>query len=118
LSKIGDFYCGLYNRVCGVHPKLYPWHFQWLAVKYLYADLARVLPGFHGNVLDVGCGDKPYKLWLSEDVSHIGIDICEGSFVDPKSCKWHFQHLLPESTLLKCRRIIGRIGSYSSVFAV
>jgi len=36
----------------------------------------------------------------------------------PKSCKWHFQHLLPESTLLKCRRIIGRIGSYSSVFAV
>jgi len=40
------------------------------------------------------------------------------SYLLPKSCKWHFQHLLPESTLLKCRRIIGRIGSYSSVFAV
>jgi len=82
VSRLGEIYSSLYNFVCGKHPKLYPWHFQWLAVKYLYNDLKRVLPDFHGNVLDVGCGDKPYNIWLAKDAQHIGIDVYDGKAVD------------------------------------
>ncbi|NWF39497.1 class I SAM-dependent methyltransferase [Mariprofundus sp. NF] len=82
MSRLGSIYASVYNSLCGVHPRLYPWHFQWLAAKYIYADLKETLPSFHGKVLDVGCGDKPYQIWLSENVQHIGIDVYEGEFVD------------------------------------
>jgi SAM-dependent methyltransferase len=83
MSIIGNLYDNLYDKLCGRHPSVYPWHFQWLAVKELYCDLRRILPNVEGKLLDVGCGDKPYQVWLNLDkVKHIGIDIYPSSQAD------------------------------------
>lgn len=84
LSTIDEFYRRVYDRLCGVHPRLRCWHFQWLAVKDIYRDLRRVLPGIRGRVLDVGCGDKPYLSWMRNvDPSQVvGADVVPGPDVD------------------------------------
>lgn len=82
MSLTGDLYNKIYNRACGVHPNLYPWHFQWLGVKDLYTDLRKTLPQLDGMVLDVGCGAKPYSDWLDSSEKCIGIDIKSGPKVD------------------------------------
>lgn len=84
MSVSADLYLALYGRLCGRPPCLYPWHFQWLAIRYLCGDLRKVLPSLYGRVLDVGCGDKPYAAWLDADrvVQHLGIDLYPGSNVD------------------------------------
>lgn len=81
-SRIGKLYAKAYNFLCGEHPHLRFWHFQWLAVKDLYADLKEILPTLEGKILDVGCGYKPYAVWLKSDIEHIGIDIYPGDSVD------------------------------------
>jgi SAM-dependent methyltransferase len=82
-SSLGKIYFNIYNKICGTHPNLYLWHFQWLAVKDLYSDLKQILPTIEGRILDVGCGDKPYQVWLNlEKVEHIGLDVYPGSQVD------------------------------------
>lgn len=84
LSSIDEFYQWAYDRLCGVHPRIRSWHFQWLAVKDLYRDLRRVLPGIRGRVLDVGCGEKPYLSWMRNvDRSQVvGVDTVPGPHVD------------------------------------
>ena len=81
-SRLSRSYDSVYCWVCGAHPHLLPWHFQWLGVKDLHRDLRRILSTLEGAVLDVGCGDKPYALWLSSAEEHIGIDIVAGPKVD------------------------------------
>jgi SAM-dependent methyltransferase len=80
--KLGAMYARVYGRLCGEHPHLRPWHFQWLAAHELYADLRRVCAGLDGRVLDVGCGDKPYRGWLTGAREHVGIDVRGGPEVD------------------------------------
>jgi len=75
MSKIGKLWDIVYGKLCGVHPYLKPWHFQWLFVHHLYRDLRQVLPSLKGDVLDVGCGRKPYKTWLASGVRYAGLDI-------------------------------------------
>jgi len=82
MSAIGNFYRQIYGKLCGVHPHLYPWHFQWLATKDLYGDLKKILPQQSGRILDVGCRDKPYAPWLKQAETHFGIDISSGPQVD------------------------------------
>jgi SAM-dependent methyltransferase len=82
MSSIGGLYNKAYGKLCGVHPHFYPWHFQWLATKDLYADLRRILPRLKGRVLDVGCRDKPYEAWLELADECFGIDISPGPKVD------------------------------------
>ncbi|MBI1748037.1 MAG: class I SAM-dependent methyltransferase [Acidobacteria bacterium] len=81
-SPLGEFYDNVYSKLCGRHPHLRPWHFQWLALKYVYRDLRRVLPKLTGRVLDVGCGGKPYEDWLPKATHHIGIDVVAGPKID------------------------------------
>jgi SAM-dependent methyltransferase len=73
-----------YSATCGTHPNVRCWHFQWLAVRNLYRDLRRVLPGVRGRVLDVGCGEKPYASWLPGGKGNrvVGIDVSPGPGVD------------------------------------
>jgi SAM-dependent methyltransferase len=61
---------------------LRPWHFQWLAVHYLYRGLRRVLPGLGGRVVDVGCGAQPYRDWFGEVTEYVGLDVVPGPAVD------------------------------------
>ncbi|MEO6452818.1 MAG: class I SAM-dependent methyltransferase [Ginsengibacter sp.] len=47
-----------------------------LQIKTIYKDVKQALPTFTGNVLDVGCGQSPYRFLLSQkETTYFGIDI-------------------------------------------
>lgn len=82
-STLARAYRLVYEGLCGKHPRPRPWHFQYLDVFYLYRSLKGVLPHTRGgSVLDVGCGDAPYRAWFGRSVHYIGIDTQEGEGVD------------------------------------
>jgi SAM-dependent methyltransferase len=72
----------LYMAVAGRHPELRPWHFQWLAGMPLYGVLRPLLGSLTGDVLDVGCGYKPYRRWIPGAARYFGIDVFPGPAVD------------------------------------
>lgn len=54
-----------------------------LQILTIYRDLKALLPSFRGRVLDVGCGQSPYKFLLnSEHTEYSGIDIFEADSFD------------------------------------
>lgn len=76
MSSLGQLYDSLYAAACGRHPRVRPWHFQWLATCDLHHDLRGLLPALSGDMLDLGCGNKPYQAWLGPAVrSYTGADI-------------------------------------------
>lgn len=81
-SALGRLYRVTYDRLCGRHPRVRPWHFQWLDTRPLYRDLRRVLGGLSGRVLDVGCGAKPYRDWFGPVTAYVGLDVVDGPEVD------------------------------------
>lgn len=81
-ASLGDIYRRIYEGICGKHPDLRPWHFQWLAVYYLYRRLRELLPTIGGRVLDVGCGGKPYRNWFGAVTEYVGLDVVPGSTTD------------------------------------
>lgn len=82
-SALAHAYRRVYEGLCGKHPRLRPWHFQYLDAFYLYRSLRRLLPGTSGDtVLDVGCGDAPYRAWFGRPLRHIGIDTRPGDAID------------------------------------
>jgi len=72
----------VYTRYAGRHPRLRPWHHQWLAGTPLYAALRPALAELRGDVLDVGCGAKPYRDWVPGARRYVGIDVFDGPSVD------------------------------------
>jgi SAM-dependent methyltransferase len=72
----------VYTRYAGRHPRLRPWHHQWLAGTPLYAALRPALAELRGDVLDVGCGAKPYRDWVPGARRYVGIDVFDGPTVD------------------------------------
>jgi len=49
----------------------------------IYLDLKKQLPFFKGEVLDVGCGESPYKFLLSENqIKYTGIDTIDSNKFD------------------------------------
>ena len=47
-----------------------------LQINTIYKDVKKTLPAFTGNVLDVGCGQSPYRFLLNSDkTTYVGIDI-------------------------------------------
>jgi ubiquinone/menaquinone biosynthesis C-methylase UbiE len=49
----------------------------------IYNDAKKVLPFFKGKILDIGCGDSPYRQLLSaEETEYIGIDIIDSASFD------------------------------------
>lgn len=81
-SHLGLAYDRVYGAIAGQAPHIRFWHFQWLAVAGLYADLRRELNLLDGRVLDVGCGEKPYRPWVRNASAYVGIDISPGPEVD------------------------------------
>lgn len=73
-------YRALYDMLCGVHPSVYPWHFQWLASRSIVSSLRIATSHITsaGNVLDVGCGTSPYRHMLPSGSRYTGIDIETG----------------------------------------
>ncbi|PKN08876.1 MAG: hypothetical protein CVU73_06500 [Deltaproteobacteria bacterium HGW-Deltaproteobacteria-8] len=81
-SAFGAAYQSIYNALCGSAPSPCPWHFQWLATCDLHRDLRGLLLNLGGDVLDLGCGAKPYQSWFSPSVcSYTGADV-SGEGVD------------------------------------
>jgi len=81
-STLGRAYRALYEKLCGRHPSLRPWHSQWLAAHLLNRDLEAHLPGLPGRVLDVGCGQQPYRRLLKSASEYAGADVTAGPTVD------------------------------------
>lgn len=78
-SQLARVYRITYEKLCGKHPVLLPWHFQYLDTVYLYRSLKQLLPKFAtGVVLDVGCGDGPCQSWCVKAEQYIGIDTFPG----------------------------------------
>jgi len=75
MGRLGEMYERAYGALCGRHPDVRPWHFQWLALHYLHRDLREILPTLRGDVLDLGCGSQPYRTWLASGTSYVGADI-------------------------------------------
>lgn len=51
-----------------------------LQIRTIYSDVKKYLPQFQGNVLDIGCGQSPYKFLLNNDTTrYFGIDIIEAN---------------------------------------
>ena len=55
--------------------------YEYLVYSNLYASLKPAIEKYaKGKLLDIGCGNKPYKKWLESKVSsHIGCDIIQSS---------------------------------------
>ena len=54
-----------------------------LQILTIYRDVKKVIPTFTGNVLDVGCGQSPYKFLLnSADTKYFGVDIVDAEKFD------------------------------------
>lgn len=89
-SRLGDLYQCAYGLVAGKHPYQRLWHFQWLPIKDLRRDLRRILPRLTGDVLDVGCGQQPYRAWMRSDIRYrgadlIGTDAVADIWLDPRA---------------------------------
>ncbi len=49
-------------------------HFQFLPAFYARRDIRRDGPGLTGRLLDLGCGNQPYRPFLPPGVEYIGLD--------------------------------------------
>jgi SAM-dependent methyltransferase len=121
----------LYDELCGMHPDVRAWHFQWLATRRLHRSLRPILAELRGLVLDVGCGKKPYGPWMTgvEKGRVVGIDVNPGPGVDvavgdtgpwpfPNDtfdaalCTQVLEHVLdPDATLREIHRVLAPEGT-------
>ena len=54
-----------------------------LQILTIYRDIAKTIPAFKGNVLDVGCGQSPYRFLLDKNqTTYFGIDVAEATAFD------------------------------------
>jgi SAM-dependent methyltransferase len=74
ISTLGNFYTKLYTTICGEDLTVNLLHFQYLAIYALNKDLKHFLPLLCGDILDFGCGKKPYRKLLQVR-SYTGADI-------------------------------------------
>jgi SAM-dependent methyltransferase len=98
-----------YDALCGTHPNIHSWHFQWLATRELHRNLRPLLAEIRGRVLDVGCGRKPYAAWMTLVGRHeiVGLDVTPGQEVDvtvAESGKWPFRDGMFDAVL--CTQVL------------
>lgn len=54
-----------------------------LQILTIFRDIKKVVPFYKGNVLDVGCGDSPYRFLLDKSkATYYGIDIADAAKFD------------------------------------
>ena len=75
-AALRGIYERVYGALCGVPPSpVRPWHFKWLTIVDLQRDLREVAGRLEGRVLDVGCGEQPYRSWLTSAREYVGVDV-------------------------------------------
>lgn len=105
-------YDRVYSFFCGIHPDTNILHFQWLAVYKLYSDLRRELALLRGRILDVGCGDMPYRDWLPRAQVVVGIDEVVGPKVNRVAMagvRWPFAD--HEFDAVLCTQVLEHVES-------
>jgi len=73
-KKLGHFFAGLYGQVCGRELEANLLNFQFLPAYYARRDIARDASRLSGRLLDLGCGNQPYRAFLPENIEYIGLD--------------------------------------------
>ena len=82
-AALRGVYERVYGALCGAPPfPVRPWHFKWLTIVDLQRDLREVASRLEGRVLDVGCGEQPYRSWLTTSREYVGVDVEPGPGVD------------------------------------
>lgn len=107
-----------YVRWAGRHPRLRPWHHQWLAGTPLYAVLRPLLATLDGDVLDVGCGAKPYRAWVPGARRYVGIDVFDGPEVDAvivPGQRWPADDAAFDAVL--CTQVLEHVGDLEHTVA-
>ena len=52
------------------------WHSSWLSISPLARDIQRLAPRLRaGRLLDIACGNKPYRSWFPQATWYLGLDI-------------------------------------------
>ena len=75
-AALRRLYERLYGALCGVPPHpLRPWHYKWLTTVDLQRDLREATARLEGRVLDVGCGEQPYRPWMTGASEYVGVDV-------------------------------------------
>jgi SAM-dependent methyltransferase len=64
----------LYGYICGEELQANPLHFQYVAARYFRRDIRRDGPRLKGKVLDLGCGNQPYRPYLTQVERYVGLD--------------------------------------------
>ena len=83
MSRLGILYDYIYTKICGKGTNINIFHYQYLSTYKLHSDLRNILGLVSAdNVLDLGCGNKPYKKFFSSYKKYIGVDIYSGKYVD------------------------------------
>lgn len=72
----------LYTKISGSGVHVKPWHFQYVSTYYLHRALRMLLANYGGDILDVGCGNQPYRSWFGSVNSYTGLDVYSGERVD------------------------------------
>ena len=82
MGRLSEAYSAMYSLLCGSHPEIRPWHFQYMPTRDLVREVKSLLPELRGRVLDVGCQEKPYKRWATNATEWVGLDIEGNPFAD------------------------------------
>ncbi len=82
-SIAGTIYTKLYSKICGAKSNVNISHFQYLATYKLVNGMKNILVDITTkNVLDLGCGTKPYQKLFSNIEKYTGIDLYQSGVVD------------------------------------
>lgn len=67
------------RNIGGINPHFNIMHFQYVNITQCDSWLLNELPNLHGNIIDFGCGSKPYHSLCKGASSVVGVDIpgCE-----------------------------------------
>ncbi len=130
MSKLGDLYNSIYTKICGKDTDINILHYQYLSTYKLHSDLKEILGSVSAeNILDLGCGDKPYKKFVLSFNKYIGADIYSGKYVDvvldnPTSLPFEdnkfdfilstqvFEHVEDLKLLSQVHRVLKRDGRF------
>ena len=64
----------LYSWVCGQEIEANLLHFQFLSAFYARRDIIRDAAKITGKILDLGCGNQPYRRYLTGVGQYVGLD--------------------------------------------
>uniref|UniRef100_A0A7V4LCV3 SAM-dependent methyltransferase n=1 Tax=Desulfobacca acetoxidans TaxID=60893 RepID=A0A7V4LCV3_9BACT len=64
----------IYSSICGRELDANLLHFQYVPARYFRRDIRQDGPRLKGRVLDLGCGNQPYRPYLPRAEMYVGLD--------------------------------------------